>query len=207
LHWVYRFYSTIPASSLTQKLERLKTNTAWFDFQIFDREKIESILLRTGLGQGIAQRYFRNSYVEWNDQNVNIDLALARIGMPQPVSFRRTGDDRLLTLEEALKLYPQGNRYIWNPWLPGNLILCNNILGITKLIESGDLVDPPFDYFQKMNESIAANIEALRGHIGSNQPHVINRAESNEAINRREKNKSAKRRMAKQSRRRNRRPS
>src|SRR5215471_499894 len=107
-------YSTLPAASLTQKLERLKATNPPFDFQIFDREKIESILLRTGPGQGIAQRFFPVSYGKWSEQNFDIDLAMTRIGMPQPVSYQLPGDDDILTLEEMMKRYPQGNRYIFN---------------------------------------------------------------------------------------------
>jgi hypothetical protein len=198
------FYSTIPASSLVQKLEQLKINTAWFDFQTFDREKIESILLRSGVGQGIAQRYFPNSYVEWSAENFNIDVAMSRIGMPQPVNYRRPNEEELLTLEEVLKLYPQGNRYIFNPWLPGNLIFCNNILGITKILgEGGRLIDPPLDYFQKMNESFAANVEALKHHVDKNPGGDEQKAETT-APRRIENKRSAKRRIAKKSRKHNR---
>jgi hypothetical protein len=198
-------YSTIPSSSLTQKLEQLKTNTPMFDFQIFDREKIESIILRTGPGQGIAQRYFPNSYNIWSEQNLHIDLAMARIGMPQPITYRLPNDDKILTLAEVMKLYPQGNRYIFNPWLPGNLILSNNLLGITKLLDrDGGLVDPPPDYFQKMNESMILNIEAMRRHQlhdAQNSEREQKPVTSRPALR---KKKAEKQRMAKQSRIRNR---
>jgi hypothetical protein len=197
-------YSTLPASSLTVKLEALKSNTAMFDFKIFDRAKIESVLLSTGPGQGIAERYFPVSYRKWNEENFNIDLAMLRIGMPQPVSYRLPDDDKILTLEEALKLYPQGNRYIFNPWLPFNLILCNNILGITKILdrEKGP-IDPPLDYFQRMNQSIALNIEELRRqrHEGEGQ------AEAPESVTRPSsltKKDVRRKKMSKESRRRNR---
>lgn len=196
-------YSTIPASSLTRKLEQLKAHTPSFDFQIFDHAKIESILLRTGVGQGIAQRYFPISFLEWNQQNFDIDLALARIGMPQPVSYSRAGDDKVMTLEEVLKLHPQGNRYIFNPWLPGKLILCNNILGITKLLDRESLIDPPVDYFQKMNESFAANVEALREHSMHNDSQSKIHESSVTSRRRIARKKKTKRKMEKNSRKRN----
>ena len=200
-------YSTIPSSSLTQKLEALKTNTPSFDFQIFDREKIESIILRTGPGQGIAQRYFPSSFTKWGEENLNIDLAMARIGMPQPVTYRLANEDKIFTLEEVMKLYPQGNRYIFNPWLPGNLILSNNLLGITKLLDrENGLVDPPLDYFQRMNESMIMNIEAMRQH--KLEDELRNRTDhAAEDLNRSSsrKRRSSKQTMAKESRKRNRR--
>jgi hypothetical protein len=200
-------YSTIPASSLTQKLEALKTNTPSFDFQIFDREKIESIILSTGPGQGIAQRYFPSSYAKWGEQNLNIDLAMARIGMPQPVTYRLPNDDKILTLEEVMKLYPQGNRYIFNPWLPGNLILSNNLLGITKLLDRDKgPIDPPVDYFQRMNESMILNIEAMRQHrLEDNLRKQTDDAAKGSNRSSLGKRKSSKQRMAKESRKRNRR--
>jgi hypothetical protein len=129
---------------------------------------------------------------------------MARIGMPQPISHRRTGEDKVLTLAEMLKLYPQGNRYIFNPWLPGNLILANNILGITKLLgrEGQGLIDPPQDYFEKMNESIAFNIEAIRQHRLEEQQADKAAAESARRTIKRKK--TSRRNMTKDSQRRNR---
>jgi hypothetical protein len=200
------FYSTLPASSLNRKLEGIKNDSPGFEFQTFDREKIERILLSTGLGQGLAQRYFPTSYGKWSKSNFDIDLALARIGMPQAVKYRLPNEDRELTLDEVMKLYPQGNQYIFNPWLPGNLILCNNILGITKLLERDGLIDPPIDYFEKMTESMNWNIEAMRRH------HVeeLRQAESGAAASKAksrgttEKKRVSKRQTAKRSRKRNR---
>jgi hypothetical protein len=190
------FYSTLPGSSLTQKLDGIKNNNPMFEFQIFDKEKIEQILLSTGQGQGIAQRYFPDSYSKWSKQNFDIDLAMARIGMPQPVAYKMPNDDKVLTLEEVRKLYPQGSQYIWNPWLPGNLILCNNILGITKIIErGGELVDPPIDYFERMNESISRNIEYMRQHALHDPKHGDSKRQK----------ELGRQRMAKESRKRNRR--
>jgi hypothetical protein len=198
------FYSTLPGSSLTQKLEGIKNKNPTFEFQIFDKEKIEQILLSTGPGQGIAQRYFPNSYSKWSKQNFDIDLAMARIGMPQPVAYKMPNDDKILTLEEVRKLYPQGNQFLWNPWLPGNLILCNNILGITKILErDGEMVDPPVDYFERMNESISRNIEYMRQHALHDPKQGGSKEASNKPAVSRNRN-SVKQRMAKESRKRNR---
>jgi hypothetical protein len=194
----------LPGSSLTQKLEGIKKSNPTFEFQIFDKEKIEQILLSTGPGQGIAQRYFPDSYNKWSKQNFDIDLAMARIGMPQPVAYKMPNEDKVLTLEEVGKLYPQGNQYMWNPWLPGNLILCNNILGITKIVErGGELVDPPADYFERMNESISHNIE----HMRQQALHNAEFGDSQEVLKKPKvggQRKPARQRMAKESRKRNR---
>jgi hypothetical protein len=198
-------YSTVPASSLTEKLNALKINTVGFDFRIFDREKIESVLLSTGPGQGLAERYFPASYRKWNEQNFNIDLAMLRIGMPQPVSYRLPESDTILTVEEALKLYPQGNRYIFNPWLPSNLILCNNILGITKILDRDNgPIDPPLDYFQRMNESIALNVEALRRQRHDEQAQTNGPESATQASRVSKKKQVNRKKLAKESRRRNR---
>lgn len=55
------FYSTIPSSSLTKKLEGLHRK---FECQIFDREKIEERLLGSAQGFRLAERYFKNSLTE-----------------------------------------------------------------------------------------------------------------------------------------------
>jgi hypothetical protein len=201
------FYSTLPASSLTQKLDGIKNSHSTFDFHIFDREKIEKTLLATGSGQGIARRYFPNSYNRWSEHNFNIDIALARIGMPQPVAYRMPNEDKVITLEEARKLYPQGQRYIYNPWLPGNLIVSDNLLGITKLLgEGGELIDPPSDYFERMNESINLNIEAMRQHMLNDSKNVDGAAPASHAQGtaKAKKRKASKQNMAKESRKRNR---
>src|SRR5215213_887573 len=161
-HGFIGFYSTVPASSLTKMLEGFKARHLNFDFQILDREKIEGILLRTGPGLGLAQRFFPVSYTKWDSSNRDIDLAMLRVGMPQPVAYKIPGDDKIYTLEEIMEKYPQGNQFIFNPWLPLNLILSNNILGITKIMGKDGLEDIPPDYLERMTESMNANIEHMR---------------------------------------------
>lgn len=157
------FYSTLPASSLTKMLEGLKQQKTDFNYQIIDKEKIERILLSTGPGLGLAARFFPDSYNKWAKTNFDIDLAMLRVGMPQPISYKIPGDDRVYSLKEVMALYPQGNQYIFNPWLPYNLVLCNNILGITKISDGENgLVDIPPDYLERMTESMNINIERMR---------------------------------------------
>src|SRR5262249_4930242 len=50
-------YSTLPASSLTRKLEGLRGQNG-FEFQLLDRERIELELLTSPDGLGLAKRYF-----------------------------------------------------------------------------------------------------------------------------------------------------
>jgi hypothetical protein len=156
------FYSTIPASSFTKLLEGIKTNTPGFEHQILDNEKIERILLSTGPGLGLTQRFFPASYSRWDKMHHDIDLAMLRVGMPQPVAYKIPGDDKVYTLQEVMERYSQGNQFIFNPWLPQNLILCNNILGITKIVGSDGLIDIPADYLERMTESMYRNIEHMR---------------------------------------------
>lgn len=200
------FYSTLPAASLMQKLDGIKKKHSTFDFRVFDREKIEQVLLSTGPGQGIARRYFPNSYSKWSKESFDISLALARIGMPQPVAYRMPNEDRVLTLEEVMNLYPQGNQYIFNPWLPGNFILCNNILGITKIMQrGGGLTDPPTDYLERMTESIHRQIEDLRQRrLEEASANGADKAMSKSKGGRIAKKEASKRQLAKKSRARNR---
>lgn len=156
------FYSTIPASSITDKLEGIKKSIPGFDFQIFDGAKVEGLLLSSGPGQAIAQRYFPESYHKWRKENFDIGLALARIGMPQPVSYKLPNEDKILSLEEVMHLHPQGNQYLWDPFMPQNFILCNNILGITKIAGKDGLIDPTTDYFEQRNERIMMELEYMR---------------------------------------------
>jgi hypothetical protein len=156
------FYSTLPASSLTKKLEGFVTTVPGFEFQIIDKEKIERVLLGTGPGLGIAHRFFPISYGKWDSSNRDVDLAMLRIGMPQPVAYKISGDDKVYTLEEIMEKYPQGNHYIFNPWLPLKLILSNHILGITKIMGKDGLEDIPPDYLEQMTRSMEVNIEHMR---------------------------------------------
>ncbi|MEC2078322.1 restriction endonuclease [Metabacillus fastidiosus] len=61
------FYSTIPSSGLTQKLNELK-ETENMDFETYDYAKIEYLLLDTEKGREIASRYFEQSYNRWVEQ-------------------------------------------------------------------------------------------------------------------------------------------
>lgn len=58
------FYSTIPATSLTNKLKNGN-----FQYSIFDKERIESHLLETIKGKKIAQRYIPKSYKNFLVEN------------------------------------------------------------------------------------------------------------------------------------------
>lgn len=60
------FYSTIPSSGLIKNLEGLANK---FEFQFFDKEKIERELLHSAQGLKIAERYFPNSLSTWKLDN------------------------------------------------------------------------------------------------------------------------------------------
>jgi hypothetical protein len=60
------FYSTLPSSGLTTQLEGLKSR---FDYQIYDREKIEKDLLSSSEGIKLAKRYFPKSISEYLKNN------------------------------------------------------------------------------------------------------------------------------------------
>jgi len=60
------FYSTLPSSGLSTNLEGMKDK---FDYQIFDKEKIEKELLHSSDGLKIAERYFPKSLNEWKTEN------------------------------------------------------------------------------------------------------------------------------------------
>lgn len=62
------FYSTLPSSSLTKKLEGLKRSSD-IQYQFFDRERIETELLRSSDGFTLAERYFKVSFNVWNQEN------------------------------------------------------------------------------------------------------------------------------------------
>lgn len=61
------FYSTIISSPLGRKLENLKHN---FEIMIFDRERIEQILLESENGRKLAKRYFLKSFSDWENHNM-----------------------------------------------------------------------------------------------------------------------------------------
>lgn len=62
------FYSTLPASSVTKKLDGIK-KARDIDFHIFDHEKIEKELLNSSEGLVIANRYFPESIKRWQKEN------------------------------------------------------------------------------------------------------------------------------------------
>lgn len=201
------FYSTLPGSSLTQKLAGIKSHNAWFDFQFFDREYIERYLLSGDpIGQSIAERYFPRSFNNWRKENFDISLALARIGMPQPVAYKLPGEDKVFTVEEMQQLYPQGNKYLFDVMSPyGHLIFCNNILGVTKVLIDGKFVDPPSDYFEKRTERLKLELEAMRQHMLQDSKNAdsdisTDKLKSDRSTNKR---KTSKQRIAKESRKRN----
>jgi len=60
------FYSTLPSSGLSTNLEGMKDK---FEYQIFDKEKIEKELLHSSDGLQVAERYFPKSLGEWKTEN------------------------------------------------------------------------------------------------------------------------------------------
>lgn len=60
------FYSTLASTGLSTNLEGMKDK---FEYQIFDREKIEGKLLHSAKGLEIAERYFPKSLEEWKTEN------------------------------------------------------------------------------------------------------------------------------------------
>lgn len=60
------FYSTLPASSLIQKLEGLNNQ---IEYQIYDAELIEKTLVESPSGLHLAKRYFPDSIGEWMREN------------------------------------------------------------------------------------------------------------------------------------------
>jgi len=72
-------------------------------------------------------------------------------------------------LEKCRSAMPEGNQYLFDVLMPyGNaFILCNNVLGITKLIIDGQWVDPPADYMEKRMERMRQELEAMRLHLAA----------------------------------------
>lgn len=62
------FYSTVPSSGLSGKLERLKQNER-LQYKIIDPSDIESLLLVTPEGRELAKRYFPVSFEKWELKN------------------------------------------------------------------------------------------------------------------------------------------
>jgi len=60
------FYSTLASTGLATNLEGMKNK---FEYQIFDKEKIEGKLLHSAKGLEIAERYFPESLANWRTEN------------------------------------------------------------------------------------------------------------------------------------------
>lgn len=60
------FYSTLASSGLSDALKGLSTKT---EVQVFDREKIESYILKSPEGLHLAKRYFPKSITAWIGEN------------------------------------------------------------------------------------------------------------------------------------------
>jgi hypothetical protein len=60
------FYSTLASSGLSGNLEGMKSK---IEYQVFDKEKIESKILHSAKGLEIAERYFPNSLDSWKTNN------------------------------------------------------------------------------------------------------------------------------------------
>lgn len=113
------FYSTLPASSLNNKL-----NGGKFKFEIFDKGRIEKMLLDTPEGENLARRFFPISYQNYKRENPSAseifieqesikceycqkDLLAGRSGIYvflQPV-FIEEDDNTLLGPEKYVDIY------------------------------------------------------------------------------------------------------
>jgi len=60
------FYSTLASSGLSKNLEGMKKN---FEYQIYDKEKIEKELVHSSKGLEIVERYFPKSLSAWKTDN------------------------------------------------------------------------------------------------------------------------------------------
>lgn len=94
------FYSTLPSSGLATIIDSLKGK---LETQRFDRELIETHLLKSADGINLARRYFPKSTGEWLKENPSP----AKIFATAPaLSCRYCGKD-------LLHPYPAGNIVIW----------------------------------------------------------------------------------------------
>lgn len=59
-------YSTLPSTGLSTNLEGMRQK---FEYQVFDKEKIEGNLIHSTKGIEIAERYFPKSLEEWKTEN------------------------------------------------------------------------------------------------------------------------------------------
>lgn len=60
------FYSTLASAGLSSTLDGLRDR---IEIQIFDKEKIEGMLLHSARGLELAERYFPKSLAEWRTEN------------------------------------------------------------------------------------------------------------------------------------------
>ena len=72
------FYSTLPSSPLAKKLEGLRSESG-IEFQLFDRELIESNLLTATNGFNLAKRYFKISFSKWKTPSPRICLRIKTV--------------------------------------------------------------------------------------------------------------------------------
>ena len=89
-----------------------------------------------------------------------MNIAIARFGMPQPVLYKLPNEDKTLTLDEVMKMYPQGNQYAVQI-TSSDFIFFNNILGITKLIRRNEMIDPTIADLEKHQETLNQYLEAI----------------------------------------------
>lgn len=85
-------YSTLPSSGLNTRLNQLRENNEIKDFMIFDKKRIESILLKIGYSE-ILQRYFPKSF----EQIKPINLITTTY---EPIVCDACGKDLLMSLFE-----------------------------------------------------------------------------------------------------------
>lgn len=158
------FYSTIASSGLSQQLEGVRTNKSDFEFQIFNGETVSTKLLANPELGILLEKYFPKSFESLHLSDFGINLAMARFGNPFPVTFKHPTEDRNLSVEEVVKEFPEGNQYGYNPWT-GEMFLYNNILGITKIVRGGNLVDPTNAELDHLHRAMEFQIEHYRQHM------------------------------------------
>ncbi|HEX8266674.1 MAG TPA: restriction endonuclease [Pyrinomonadaceae bacterium] len=114
------FYSTLAETGLIEDLEGIKRGQSIgklpFEFQIFDKEKIETNLLAFPEFQLLLKKYFPISYQSQTLSNFGINIAMSRFGMPRPILFKHPNENKELSVEEVIRLFPQGNQYGFIPW-------------------------------------------------------------------------------------------
>lgn len=158
------FYSTLPSSKLSERLEGIRNNDSSFEFQIFNNEMIETRMLSNPEFQILLKKYFPMSYEQLELSNLGLSLAIARIGMPQPVLYKFPDEEETLTVEEVTKLYPQGNNYAFSAWT-GDFIFFNNLFGITKIRKENGFVFPAKNELEEMDKRAKLSFEATIRHL------------------------------------------